>query len=208
VFPVFLDLTARLAVVVGGGVVGRRKAASLLGAGATVRLVCLEPRPADESHPALEWRTGPYESRHLDGAALVFAAGPADVNAQVVQDAHSRGLWVQSASDPGAGDFINPSVVRRGKLVLAVGTSGAAPALARRIRSCLEQEFDSSFAEWVDLLAEWRAVILREEPEKRKEVLEGLTEWRWLEALRRDGPEATRDAIRAWLAERGIRDTL
>src|SRR4051794_7784880 len=101
-FPVFIDLTNRLAVVVGGGPVGRRKTAALRRAGARVRLVCLEPRPAEMVDEGVDWLVESYAPHHLDGAALVFAAGPPALSERVVADARARGTWVNSASEPKA----------------------------------------------------------------------------------------------------------
>jgi precorrin-2 dehydrogenase/sirohydrochlorin ferrochelatase len=201
-FPVFLDLTGRLVVVVGGGPVGRRRAAALRAAGARVRLVCLEARRTEMFDETVQWLAQSYEPRHLDDAALVFACGPAALNAQVVDDARERGVWVSSSTEP-AGDFTTPATLHRGELVIAVSTGGAAPALARRVRERLEAEFDECFADWLALLGELRPVVRAAIPdgERRRQVWEELTRWEWLERLRREGVEAVREAVRQVLVE-------
>jgi precorrin-2 dehydrogenase len=200
--PLFLNLTGRLGVVVGGGRVARRKATALREGGAEVRLVCLEPMPAGEEAPGLEWRTEPYRAEHLDGANLVFAAAVPEVNRRVVADAGARGLWVNCADDPQGSDFYMPAVVRRGGLTIAIGTSGAAPALAHEIRVLLENQFDEAFGRWVGLLAELRSLVLDQipEPDRRRALLERLCRWEWLERLRRQGEAAVRAAMLAEVA--------
>ena len=86
-----------------------------------------------------------------------------------------------------------------------VASRGAAPALARRIRERLEQEFDATFSDWVALLAEARSLVLSSiEEHERQAVFEELTDWRWLEMLRQHGAETTRQAIRDFV-DRGSR---
>jgi len=85
VFGLFLKMHGRLAVVVGGGEVGRRKLKALRAGGANVRVVCLEARAYEDD--GVEWLTQPYEARHLGGASLAIAAATREVNARVVADA-------------------------------------------------------------------------------------------------------------------------
>jgi precorrin-2 dehydrogenase/sirohydrochlorin ferrochelatase len=198
-FPLFLDLANRLCLVVGGGPVGQRKAAALLESGALVRLISLEPRPPEQSSPRLDWRTAPYQPGHLDGVVLAFTAATWTVNAAVVADAHQRGIWVNSATDPDGGDFFVPATLRRGDFVLAVSTGGAAPGLAQSVRQRLETEFDESFGLWVALLAELRPVVLAgvADPDQRRDLFARWCDWSWLERLRCEGPEAARKALLA-----------
>jgi precorrin-2 dehydrogenase/sirohydrochlorin ferrochelatase len=198
--PVFLDLTDRLALVVGGGAVGRRKARAVRAAGGRVRLVCLEERPMGLDDAGLEWRREPFTAAHLDGVGLVFAAATAEVNEQVAAEARRRGLWVNVADEPARGDFHLAACVRRGGLVVAVGTGGAAPAVARRVRERLEGQLDDAYGKWVALLAELRPLVLAIPDEsRRREAFERLAEWGWLERIRREGAAAVREAMRATL---------
>src|SRR5262249_51203339 len=153
-FPLVLNLKDRLAVVVGGGAVGRRRASSLIVGGARVRLVCLEPRPTGPP-AAVEWLTEPYPTAPPARAALAFpSARPTPgVNRQVLPAARRRGVWVNDAHDPARGAFLVPAVVRQGDFLIAVSTGGAAPGLARAVRSRLEGLFDEAFGRWAALLA-------------------------------------------------------
>jgi hypothetical protein len=107
-------------------------------------------------------------------------------------------VWVCSASDPQAGDFITPATVRSGELVIAVSTGGAAPALARRVRERLQEQFDEHFAAWLALLGELRPLIAAGVPdeEQRRRLWEELTRWEWLERVRDEGRDAVRQAMR------------
>jgi precorrin-2 dehydrogenase/sirohydrochlorin ferrochelatase len=195
VFGLFLKMRGRLAVVVGAGSVGRRKAEALRSAGATVRVVSLEARP--DGVEGVEWLTQAYEGRHLDGASLVFAAATRQVNARVVADAKQRGVWVCDAVTPKNGDFVTPATVRRGQVTVAVSTG--VPALTKRLRQRIEAEVGPEWATWAALLAALRPRVLADVPKERREALwEALTSDEWPARLRED-EDGVAEAIEALL---------
>ncbi|MBY0229140.1 MAG: hypothetical protein K2W96_07685 [Gemmataceae bacterium] len=142
-YPVFLDLTGKAALVVGFGPVGRRKAEGLLAAGARVRVVALE-ECVDER---VEWVRGEFAEEHLDGMALCIACVDEAVNARIVAAARARGILVCDAADGARGDFHVPAVARIGCIELAVGTGGRAPGVAARLRDALAAQVGP---EWVE----------------------------------------------------------
>jgi hypothetical protein len=132
-FPITIEVSGRLAVVVGLGAVGLRKARGLIEAGAIVRGI--DPRPSAESSSiGVEVVAEPYREGHLEGALLAFAAASPEVNRLVVADCRRRGLLVNSASAPESGNFAVPAIHRSGPILLSVATSGAGPALAAMLR--------------------------------------------------------------------------
>jgi len=202
-FPLFLNVESRVSLVVGGGPVGRRKAKGILQAGGQVRLVCLEPRPADEPSEQLQWFHEPYRPDHLDGVALAFAAATSEVNRRVAVDARQRGIWVNVADDPDVSDFFLPAVHRRGSLLIAVGTKGAAPTLAQQVRDLLKNQFDNrlgdAFERWLAALGEVRPLILENvsDPNLRRELFHRLSNSDWLDRFLHEDAAVVQAAMMA-----------
>jgi siroheme synthase-like protein len=199
-FPIELNLTGRTALVVGLGPVGRRKARALSAAGA--RVVGVDPA-AGTSEPALaaaiEVVREPYRAEHLERVSLAVAAGPPEVNHQVVADARRVGVWVCSTSDPEAGDFTVPAVWRSGPLVLTVSTSGASPAHAAVIRDQAAEALGPAAIGLTSLLAELRPIVLERlsDPLARQRIMREWADPRWLSLWIDQGPDAVRKAL--WL---------
>jgi siroheme synthase-like protein len=134
-YPLMLDVTDRLAVILGGGAVAVRKARGLIDAGAT-RIRMISPAFHADVPAGVQKVTARYEPGHLEGAGLVFAAtDSAATNDQIVREARRRGIWVNRADADAhePGDFTTPAVLRQGPVTVAVATMGA-PALAVKVR--------------------------------------------------------------------------
>jgi precorrin-2 dehydrogenase/sirohydrochlorin ferrochelatase len=159
-YPVFLKLDGRPCVVIGGGVVAERKVEGLLQVGAAVTVI--SPNLTERlrfwvtdrqvSHLARE-----YQSGDLAGHELVFVATDNhEVNKAVFGEALERGVWVNAADDPSHCDFVLPSVLRRGELVVAVATGGSSPALSQAIRKELDAYFTEDYVALSEIVAEVR----------------------------------------------------
>jgi siroheme synthase-like protein len=96
----------------------------------------------------------------LDGAWLATAAtGDPAVDRSVYEAGECRGIWVNSADDPDNCSFTLMSVVRRGDLVVTVGTGGRSPALATWLRRRFEAELGPEYEVLLDLLSEAREEV-------------------------------------------------
>lgn len=202
-YPVLLDLAGRPCVVVGGGAVAEGKVPSLVAAGARVTVIApaltaalaAQHRAGRFTHLAREYRPG-----DLAGAFLVIgAAGDPAVNRAVHAEATGRGALINVVDDPPHCGFILPSVLRRGDLVVAVSTSGSAPALAVRLRERLERELGVEYARFLELARALRAPLAAAYPdfEERKRLWYRLVDSDLLALLAAGDERAARERIRA-----------
>ncbi len=188
-YPIMADVTDAACVVVGGGPVAWRKIAGLVDCGARVVVVSPDGVPELETAAAIGavvWHRRRYRSGDLAGAALAFAAtNDAAVNAAVREEARREGVLLNAAYDADQGNFLVPSVVRRGRLVLAVSTSGSSPKLARRIAAELERTYGPEYGPYTELLERLRAFALASgaDEERRLRALGALLETNALERL-------------------------
>lgn len=165
-YPINLEVEGRCCVVVGGGAVAEQKVGGLLDAGASVKVVAATLTPGLEelaATGALEHVARPYATGDLDGALVAISAtDDPDVNAAVFAEGEARRVLVNSVDDIRHCHFSVPSIVRRKDLTLTISTGGRAPALSKRLRLQLAEQFGPEFATVVDVLGDVRERALAE----------------------------------------------
>jgi len=127
--------------VVGGGLVGARKVALLLAAGAKVTVVAPMLHPTfKEFGQRFTHRQNRFSSNDVNGFFLVISAtNHLKVNADVANCARNQNILVNVVDNPGLSSFIFPAIIDRSPVVIAVSTGGASPVLSRLLRNRLEK---------------------------------------------------------------------
>ena len=165
-YAAFIDLKKYACLVVGAGEVGRRKISSLLEC-EPASLLVVDPAPPDLArndlwqNPLLNYRQRKFDPADVLGMNLVFAATSSpEVNHLIAKCCRHHGILCNSATAPEDGNFIVPSIVRRGRLELALSTGGASPALTKVLRKELEAWLDTGYTSLVHLLDKIREPII------------------------------------------------
>jgi len=201
-----LKLTGRRCLVIGGGDVGLEKVEGLLACGGDVTLIA--PRAVEElreyAHEgSIRWEQRPYAgASDLESAFVVIAAtDDTDVNIAVFADAERRAMLVNVVDVPPLCNFILPAIVRSGPLAIAISTAGASPALAKRMKREIEEQFGEPYATLALLLNDvrgWAKDTLPTYQDRKaffEEIVNGDPD---PVALLRDGQE---NAVRELIAE-------
>ena len=194
-YPVNLDILNRKCLVVGGGSVGTRKVITLLDCGAIVTVVSPVASEkllelADNSVITLKKR--PYQTSDLDGTFLVIGAtDDEELNRQISADAEKLNMLCNIADRPEVCNFILPSIVNRGDLVISISTSGKSPAFAKKLRKELEKQFGEEYAEFLRLMGAIRKKLLRKkhQPEAHKHLFEQLISSGLIEMIKNNKKE-------------------
>ncbi len=155
-----LKLEGRKCLVVGGGDVGLEKVEGLLACNGEVTLVApeaVEPLRELADEGSIRWERREYEARDLEGTFMVIAAtSDTDVNIRIYEDAERRAMLVNVVDVPPLCNFILPAIVRTGPLAIAISTAGASPALAKRIRDQIADEYGEPYARLAIMLNDVR----------------------------------------------------
>lgn len=196
-YPVFLNLNAKKAVVIGGGKVAERKVLALIKAGAFVKVISPNITKALERlrkkgiliHIKRLYRKGDLK----DAFIVIAGTSSAQTNTKIAQDAgylRDKSQRLINVIDiPSEGNFITPSIVKRGPLTIAISTEGSSPAVTKTIRKELEKLYGTEFTHYLRFLRMMRRKAMKEikNDKKREEFLKGLASEKIFNALRRKG---------------------
>ncbi|WP_171038058.1 NAD(P)-binding protein [Aquibacillus sediminis] len=153
--PLMIDMAGKTIVVIGGGNIAQRRVTSLLESGARITVISPQVTPtlqAFHDQTNIIWRKKHVTAEDLiDAFMIIVATNNHDIN-QFVRDHAPAYSLINATDDASKGDVQFTSVVRRGKLSLAISTSGASPTLTKKIKQQLEETYDESYEGYVDFL--------------------------------------------------------
>ena len=171
---------------------GARKVETLLTCGAQVTIVSpdvseLLKKLLKKQSITLHQR--PYRSADLEGMFIVIGATDDDkLNHQISTDAERQNILCNIVDQPQDCNFILPSIISRGDLTISISTSGKSPALAKKLRKDLSQQFGEEYALFLRLMGHIRQKLLSQAhaPEVHKQLFEQLINKGILDMIRDD----------------------
>ena len=186
-FPIFLELSGRRVAVSGAGPVAVPKLRLLLKTDSNIAVYGRLPAPQ-----VREWATDgrvelferEIESADVDGAALLYCANDdPDSDSRAAAMGKQAGALVNIVDNLDDSEFITPAIVDRDPVVVAIGTEGAAPVLARKLKSDFELQLPTSLGPLAEAGRAFRSTAARLQPGR------GRREF-WAAFFEREGPEA------------------
>jgi uroporphyrin-III C-methyltransferase / precorrin-2 dehydrogenase / sirohydrochlorin ferrochelatase len=170
--PVFLDLQSGPVLLIGAGDLARAKLRLLAAAGARVRWYATDGDHdlggLDATDAArIERAEGDPLAADLTGVIAVLCAGAGEIGPAMSARAKALGLPVNVMDDLSHSTFIFPAIVDRGDVVVAIGTGGSSPVVARRVRERIEAALPARIGDLAGFIGRWRKLIHSRIPEFR-----------------------------------------
>ena len=157
--PVFLDLQAGPILLVGAGELVRAKLRLLLSAGARIRWYATDGNRDTaglDGVDRIEFAEGDPLQADLSGLIAILCAGAGVVGEAMSVRARAIGLPVNVMDDLVHSTFIFPAIVDRGDVVVAIGTGGSSPVVARRLREKIEALLPARIGDLAGFIGRWR----------------------------------------------------
>lgn len=168
-FPIFADTQSLKVLIVGAGDVASRKLELLKRTDAEITIISpqvssyIENEAVNKRIKLLQREVTEKDICNFD--LIYLATANNDLNRKFAHLARKHGIWVNVADNPTECNFITPSIVDRGALVVAISTAGAAPVFARELRAKLESHLPNSLAPLFDFIAERRSEVQQKLPD-------------------------------------------
>lgn len=177
-YPVNINLDNMEIIIVGGGKVALRKCMNFLDFGKSVTVLAPEfDSRFLEIGNKVDLINDIFKEEYIEKFDIVVAATDnKEVNEEIACICRKKSKLINVVDSRDLSDFTVSSYVKRGDLLIGISTGGKIPALSAKIREELEEIYDESFAEYVDILGEIREKIIKkyENKEERKEALKSL----------------------------------
>lgn len=163
-YPIFLDISKKPCLVVGGGKVAERKVRILLKFNGSIKVV--SPRissPLRElaEKGRIDILLKEYEANDLNGVALVFAATNIEnINLRIRDDASERNIPVNVVDNPSLCDFIVPSIVKKDPIMIAISTSGLLPSLSKKLRKDIAERITRDYILYASIMGRFRKLLM------------------------------------------------
>ena len=174
-YPINLNIDKIKITIIGGGKVAYRKATNFLNFDKKVIVVSKEfIEEFEEIKEKIEMIYDKYDEKYIKDSFIVIAAtNDKKVNHEIGVYCNKKGKLVNVVDDKELSNFTVPSYVKRGELLLSVSTGGNSPSLSSKIKQELEEIYDESYEEYVELLGLARKKIIEENKdikERRKKI--------------------------------------
>lgn len=173
-YPLMMNIQDKLVIVIGGGKVALRKAEKILEFQGTVRVI--SPKFVDNFQDLkarfserLEIIEDKYKENYIKDAFLVIGAtSNQEVNENISKYCKENNILCNIVDSIKLSDFIVPSSIKRGSLVISVSTMGKSPTLASKIKKELEEVYSHEYEEYIDLLGEARELVVKNYDDEKK----------------------------------------